>query len=50
MTTPDRTGPYIIGIGNAVMDIIAPTEKRGWEPWASPRASCSWSTGSGRNT
>lgn len=27
MTTPDRTGPYIIGIGNAVMDIIAPTEE-----------------------
>lgn len=27
MTLSSQTGPYIVGIGNAVMDIIAPTEE-----------------------
>lgn len=27
MSSPPKNGPYVIGIGNAVMDVIAPTEE-----------------------
>ena len=44
------TTPYVIGIGNAVMDVIAPTSDESLSRLGIERASCSWWTARVRNS